>query len=301
MSITRLEQMLEAVKTKSRKRLAVAYANDAHTIEAVNDAVERGIVDATLVGDEATIRAVCGELGVDPARFVIVHEPVDTKAAARAVALVRSGECQILMKGLVSTDRFMRAILSKDAGLMDPGAILSHVSVIEYASYPKLIICGDVAVIPYPELKEKIAITNYVIGVAKALGIDKPRVALIAPSEQVLLKVQPTVDAAIIAKMAERGQIKGAWVDGPMALDVAVDAESARTKGIAGEVAGNADCLVFPNIDAGNVFYKTSTKLAGCELAAMVAGAQAPCILSSRGDSVLTKLYSITLAALSAK
>jgi phosphate butyryltransferase len=301
MSITRLEQMLEAVKTKSRKRLAVAYANDAHTIEAVNDAVERGIVDATLVGDEATIRTVCGELGVDPARFVIVHEPVDTKAAARAVALVRSGECQILMKGLVSTDRFMRAILSKDAGLMDPGAILSHVSVVEYASYPKLIICGDVAVIPYPELKEKIAITNYVIGVAKALGIDKPRVALIAASEQVLLKVQPTVDAAIIAKMAERGQIKGAWVDGPMALDVAVDAESARTKGIGGEVAGNADCLVFPNIDAGNVFYKTSTKLAGCELAAMVAGAQAPCILSSRGDSVLTKLYSITLAALSAK
>jgi phosphate butyryltransferase len=301
MSITRLEQMLEAVKTKSRKRLAVAYANDAHTIEAVHDAVERGIVDATLVGDEATIRTVCGELGIDPARFVIVHEPVDTKAAARAVALVRSGECQILMKGLVSTDRFMRAILSKDAGLMDPGAILSHVSVVEYASYPKLIVCGDVAVIPYPELKEKIAITNYVIGVAKALGIDKPRVALIAASEQVLLKVQPTVDAAIIAKMAERGQIKGAWVDGPMALDVAVDAEAARTKGIGGEVAGQADCMVFPNIDAGNVFYKTSTKLAGCELAAMVAGAQAPCILSSRGDSVLTKLYSITLAALSAK
>ena len=301
MSITRLEQMLEAVKNKSRKRLVAAFANDAHTIEAVNDAVTRGIVDATLVGDEVIIAKVCAELGIDASRFVIVHEPVDTKAAARAVALVRSGECQLLMKGVLSTDKYMRAILNKENGLMAPGAILSHVSVIEHARYSKLLICGDVAVIPYPELKEKIAITNYVIAVAKALGIEKPKVALIAASEQVLVKVQPTVDAAIISKMAERGQITGAFVDGPMALDAAVDAECAHTKGLAGPVAGDADCLVFPNIDAGNVFYKTSTKLAGCELAAMVAGAQVPCILSSRGDSVLTKLYSITLAALSAK
>ena len=301
MSITRLEQMLDAVKAKGKKRVAAAFANDAHTIEAVNDAVERGIIDATLVGDESIIRKQCQELGIDPARFIIVHEPVDSKAAARAVALVRSGECQILMKGLVSTDKYMRAILNKETGLMDPGAILSHVSVIENLRYPKLIICGDVAVLPYPELKEKIAITNYCVGVAHALGIQKPKVAVIAASEQVLPKIQATVDAAILSKMAERGQIKGCFVDGPMALDVAVDAECAETKGVRGDVAGDADCLVFPNIDAGNVFYKTNSKLAGCELAAMVAGAKAPCILSSRGDSVLTKLYSITLAALTAK
>ncbi|NTV75541.1 MAG: phosphate butyryltransferase [Holophaga sp.] len=293
--------MLEAVKSRPRRRLVAAYANDAHTIEAVHDAVERGIVEATLVGDEAVMRQVCADHGFDPARFTFVHEPVDTRAAAKAVALVKSAGGQILMKGLVSTDKYMRAILNKENGLMDPGAILSHVSVIEYASYPKLIVCGDVAVLPYPDLREKVAITNYVIGVAQALGVAKPKVALIAASEQVLPKVQATMDAAILAKMAERGQIKGAFVDGPMALDVAVDAESAATKGIAGDVAGDADCLVFPNIDAGNVFYKTSSKLAGCELAAMVAGAQAPCILSSRGDSVLTKLYSITLAALTAK
>jgi len=124
---------------------------------------------------------------------------------------------------------------------------------------------------------------------------------VIAASEQVLPRLQATVDAAILAKMAERGQIKGAFVDGPMALDVAVDPRSAATKGVAGEVAGDADCLVFPNIDAGNVFYKTCSKMAGSELAAMVVGAQAPCILSSRGDSVLTKLYSIALAALTAR
>ena len=301
MPITRLEQMLEAVKAKPRKRLAAAYANDAHTIEAVAGAVARGIVDATLVGDEAVIRKVIAELGLDAGTFTIVHEPVEAKAAAMAVALVKSGEAQLLMKGLVSTDKYMRAILDKENGLMAPGAVLSHVTVVEYPSYPKLIVCGDVAVLPYPDLKEKVAITNYVIGVAQALGVAKPKVALIAASEQVLPKVQPTLDAAIISKMAERGQIKGAFVDGPMALDVAVDQEAAATKGIGGEVAGDADCLVFPNIDAGNVFYKTSTKLAGCEVAAMVAGAQAPCILSSRGDSVLTKLYSITLAALTAR
>jgi phosphate butyryltransferase len=301
MPITHLEQLFDAVKAKPRKRLAAAYANDAHTIEAVHDAMSRGIVDATLVGDEQVIRDQCRQLGINPDLFQIVHEPGDSKAAARAVALVREGQCQLLMKGLVSTDKYMRAILNKEAGLMDPGAILSHVTVIENPRYPKLIVCGDVAVLPYPELKEKIAITNYCIQVAQALGVAKPKVAVIAASELVLPKVQPTVDAAIIAKMSERGQIKGAFVDGPMALDVAIDAECARTKGVGGEVAGDADCLVFPNIDAGNVFYKTNTKLAGCELAAIVAGAQAPCVLSSRGDSVLTKLYSIALAALTAK
>ena len=300
MSITRLEQLLPAVASRTRKRLVAAYANDAHTIEAVGDAVARGIVEATLVGDEPTILKACGELGLEPGRFTLVHEPVDTLATARAVALVREGVGQILMKGLVSTDKFMRAILNKESGLMAPGAILSHVSVIEFASYPKLLVCGDVAIIPNPDLKEKAAIIQYLVGVCRALGIDQPMIALVAPSEQVLPKVQATMDAAVLSKMAERGQIKGAFVDGPMALDVAVDAESARTKGVGGKVAGEADALLFPNIDAGNVFYKTSTKLAGCEVAALVAGAQAPCVLSSRGDSVLTKLYSIALAALTA-
>jgi len=300
MPITRLEQMLAAVQDRPRKRLIAAYANDAHTIEAVFDAVSRGIVEATLVGDEAVIRQICGELGIDPARFTLLHEPGEIQAAARAVALVRAGEGQLLMKGLVSTDKYMRAILDKDRGLLPPGAVLSHVTVVEYASYPKLLVCGDVAVIPCPDLREKLAITQYIIGVVRALGIEAPRIALIAPSEQVLPKVQSTLDAAVLAKMADRGQIKGAFVDGPMALDVAVDAECARTKGVAGEVAGNADGLVFPGLDAGNVFYKTSTKLAGCEVAAVVTGAMAPCVLSSRGDSVLTKLYSIALAALTA-
>jgi phosphotransacetylase len=300
MPITRLEQMIDALKTRPRKRLIAAYANDAHTIAAVSRAVELGIVEGTLVGDREKIAAACKEEGIDPGRLAIVHEPDEGKATALAVAMVNSGEGQILMKGLVSTDKYMRAILDKERGLMDQGAILSHVSVIENRRYHKLIVCGDVAVIPQPELKEKIAIAQYLIRTAHALGIERPKLAVVAASEQVLPKMQACVDAAILAKMADRGQLKGAIVDGPLGLDAAIDSEAAKIKGIGGEVAGDAYCLLFANIEAGNVFYKTNTKLADAELAAMVAGARQPAILSSRGDSVATKTYSIALGALTA-
>jgi phosphate butyryltransferase len=157
------------------------------------------------------------------------------------------------------------------------------------------------AIIPAPDLKQKIAIVGFCVNVAKALGIATPKVAMITATEQVSAGMPACVEAAIIAKMGDRGQIKGAVVDGPLALDVAIDKEAAQIKKLTSEVAGDADCLVFPNIESGNVFYKTCTKLVGSELAAMVVGAKVPCILSSRGDSELTKLYSIALAALTAK
>ena len=301
MPITQLVQIVETVKSRPRKRLVAAWATDSHTVAAVGEAVGLGIVDGTLVGDEATIRATCASEGIDPGRFAIVHEPTDVRATARAVALVNAGEAQILMKGLVSSDKYMRAILDKEKGLMDPGAILSHVTVIEVPGYPRLIVCGDVAVLPAPELKEKIAITRYQIAVAQALGIETPKVAIIAATEQMLYKMPACVDAAILAKMADRGEIKGALVDGPLAVDVAVDPESVRIKGLRSPVAGQADCLVFPSIEAGNVFYKTCTKLAGAELAALVTGARVPCVLTSRGDTAKSKLYSIALAALTAR
>jgi len=262
--------------------------------------VDAGIVEAVLVGDEARIIEICKKEGVGPGKFIIVNEPNETKAAATAVSMVRSGEGDVLMKGSLSTDKYMRAILNKEQGLMEPGAILSHVTVIENPHYHKLLIVGDVAVIPAPDLKEKTAILNYLISVAKALQIDTPKAAIVTASEQVLPKMQACLDAAILAKMGDRGQIKGAIVDGPLALDVAVDKEAAEIKGLKSPVAGDADCLVFANIEAGNIFYKSMTKLAGCECGAMVVGAKRPCILSSRGDTVKTKLYSIALAALTA-
>jgi phosphotransacetylase len=301
MAITRLNQMFDVLKAQPKKRLIAAYANDSHTIEAVYKAIKAELIEGILVGDTETIKNVCAEHNIDVSVFRIVQEANELKAAAKAVEMINQGEGDILMKGLVSTDRYMKAILDKEKGLMNPGAILTHVTVIENPSYPKLIICGDVAIIPAPDLKQKIALTNFLIQTAHALGIENPKVACIAATEQMLAGMQACVDAAVIAKMSDRGQIKGAIVDGPLAVDVAVDKEAAEIKKLSSPVAGDADCMLFPNIEAGNVFYKTNTKLAGAELGALVFGARVPAVLSSRGDSMLTKLYSIALAALVSK
>jgi phosphate butyryltransferase len=301
--ITILDDLLELVKTKEKKRLVAAYANDSHTIGAVSAAIDKGIVDATLVGDIDTIKKVCAEEGIDPNKFELVQEADETKAGVKAVSLIREGKGNILMKGLLSTDKYMRAILNKETGLM-PGKkndMLTHMAVFEVPAYHKLLVCSDVAVMPAPDLKQKQTILTYLINTAKSLEIAKPKVAVLAATEQVSTGMQACVDAAIISKMGDRGQIKGAIVDGPLALDVAINAESAKTKKVGGEVAGDADCLLFPNIESGNVFYKACTKFAGAELACMVVGAKVPCILTSRGDSAKSKLYSIALAALNAK
>lgn len=298
----KLEELISAAKAAPRKRLVAAFANDSHTIGATSRAVDLGIVDVTLVGDIDTIKKVCQEEGIDVNKFELVQEANEAKAAAKAVSLINEGKGQILMKGLCSTDKYMKAILNKDNGLMPAGKpVLSHVSVFEIPTYHKLLITSDVAVIPAPDFKQKTAIVNYVIDTAHTLGIECPKVAMIAATEQMLTGMPACVDAALIATMNRRGQIKGAIVDGPLAMDVAIDKESAQIKKLNSEVAGDADCLVWPFIEAGNVFYKTATKFAGAELAAMVVGAKVPCILSSRGDSIQTKTYSIALAVLSAK
>ncbi len=301
MAITKLDQMFEVLKSKEKKRLVAAYAIDSHTIGAVSGAIDLGIVEATLVGDEETIRKVCKEEGIDVNKFKIVQEADETKAATLAVKLINDGEGNLLMKGAVTTDKYMRAILNKEKGLMNPGGILTHITVAENSGYHKLLVVGDVAIIPAPDFKQKLTITNYLINTAHALGISLPKVALIAATEQMSVGMPACVDAAIISKMADRGQIKGALVDGPLALDVAIDKESAEIKKLKSEVAGDADCLLFPSIESGNVFYKAHTKLCGGELGAIVVGARVPSILSSRGDSEKTKLYSIALAALTAK
>ena len=302
MPITKLEQMFEVLKSKKKKRLVAAYAVDSHTIGAVSAAVDMGIVEATLVGDSATIKKVCAEHKIDPAKFRIVQEADEMKAAVKAVDLINAGEGDVLMKGLVTSDKYMKAILNKEKGLMaSPNSILSHVAVVETPNYPKLLIVSDVAIIPAPDLKQKIAMTNYIIATAHALGIDNPKVALLAATEQMSPGMQACVDAAIISKMADRGQIKGAIVDGPLAMDVCVDKESCEIKKLKSPVGGDADGILFPNIESANVFFKANTKLCGAELGAVVYGAKVPAILTSRGDSEKTKLYSIALAAMLAK
>ncbi|MCK9256150.1 MAG: phosphate butyryltransferase [Bacteroidales bacterium] len=301
MNITRMDDIVKAVKLKPKKRLSVAFANDSHTIEAVSNAVDLGIVEGILVGDEKCIKDICKKENIDVNKFKIVQEADEMKAANLAVKLINDGEADFLMKGLVSTDKYMRAILNKETGLLPPKATLSHIVVMELAKYPKLLIVSDAAVIPYPDLNQKIQITNYTINVAHALGIEQPKVALITATEQMSPNMPSCVDAAIISKMAERGQIKGALVDGPLALDVAIDKECVAIKKLNSLVGGEADCLVFPNIEAANVFYKTSVKFAGAKLGAILVGAKCSAVLSSRGDSAETKTYSIALAALTSK
>ena len=197
----------------------------------------------------------------------------------------------------------MRAILNKEKGLM-PGKkndMLTHMAVFQVPAYHKLLVCSDVAIIPDPDFKQKQAIMNYLISVAKSLEIAKPKVAVLAATEQVSVGMRACAEGAWMGMMSQRGMIPGAIVDGPLSLDCAIDKESAQTKKCSGEVAGDADCLLFPNIEAGNIFYKACTKFAGAELACMVMGARVPCILTSRGDSMNTKLYSIALATLQCK
>lgn len=298
MNITKLEQMYDVLRGAEKKKLVAVWANDSHTIEAVSEAIDLGIVEGTLVGDILEIEKVCNTLSIDISKFKIVDCKSDNQAGDLAVKLVIDGEGDILMKGLLSTDKYMRAILNKEAGLLPPKAVLSHVTVIENAHYHKLLVVGDVAIIPEPDLKQKIAIANYLIHTAKALGMEKPKLSLISASEQVLPTVQSSVDACIISKMSDRGQIKGAVIDGPLSLDASIDAEAAKTKGIYSPVAGDADCLLFPNLDAGNVFYKMNSKMSEAEMGAFVAGAKVPCVLSSRGDTTKTKLNSIALCAM---
>ena len=297
MSITKLDQVVELVKSKPRKRLVAAFANDEHTIEAVNHAVDMGIIEAVLVGDQEIIAKVCQTLKIEISKFTIIHEPIDTKAATKCCDLINAGEGDILMKGSLTTDKYMRAILNKERGLCPPNAIITHIAVFENPAYHKLIIASDCAILLNPDLKQKQFILKSIIDTAHAIGIEKPKVAIIAATEQMSAGMQACVDGAILSKMADRGQITGALVEGPLSLDVALDEEAAKIKKMSGGVCGDADALLFPNLESGNVFYKCSTKFNKAECGAFLAGAKVPCVLSSRGDTALTKLYSIAIAA----
>jgi phosphate butyryltransferase len=204
------------------------------------------------------------------------------------------------MKGLCSTDKFLRAILNKETGLLPPKGVLSHVGVIENPNYHKLIFISDMAVIPLPEFRQKVKLAGYLVSTAKSFGIAKPKIAFIAASEQMLDSMPACIEGAMLAKMCDRGQIKGCIGDGPLALDVAIDQESVEIKKLVSPVAGDADCLLFPNIESANVFWKTNSKLAvGVRQAGFLVGVKAPCILASRADSVDVKLNSIASAVMS--
>ena len=300
--ITKLNEVVEAALKRGRKRLAVAYGQDSHTIEAVYDAYKEGLVEPTLYGDKSVIEQTCAELGIDVSVFRIIDEKVDVNCVRQAVAAVAAGDADILMKGLVSTDKYMRGILNKEIGLVPPKGILTHVSLVELPGYHKLLVISDVAIIPAPDFKQKQLQIKFLAETANLLGIATPKIACISATEQVLPTVPSNLECAILAKMGDRGQLGNVMVDGPLSLDVALFKEVAEHMKVKGSAfAGDVDCLLFPNIESGNVFFKSVSHIGGGELAAIVKGAKVPCVLTSRGDSALSKKYSIALACLAAK
>ncbi len=301
MPIKTLDEMLETVKSSKNRRVAIANGNDPHTIEAAERAVKEDVVDITLVGDKRKIEKVALDKKIDLSLFQIIDERDEFKAGKMALLMVKNREAEILMKGLISSAYYMRLILDKEEGLLPPGRILSHVAVLDSPNYPKLIFAADVAVIPLPNLLEKVQMLNYCIEIAHMFDIEKPKAAIIAATEKVSPKMGATIEAAIISQMARRGQIKGAIVDGPLALDVAVSKECCEIKGLNSPVGGDADIMIFPSIEAGNAFYKSITQLGKGKLAALVTGTSAPCILTSRADSEDSKFLSIALAAKTVK
>ncbi|MDD6796093.1 MAG: phosphate butyryltransferase, partial [Clostridiaceae bacterium] len=243
------DDLLSKVKECKRKKVAVAVAQDEPVLEAIKAAKDKGIADAILVGDKDKIKVVAEKVGLDLTDFEIIHEPDVKKAALFAVQLASTGKADMVMKGLVDTATFLRSVLNKEVGLRT-GKVMSHVAVFEIKGYDRLIFLTDVAFNTYPELKEKVQIVNNAVKVAHACGIECPKVAPVCAVEVVNPNMPATIDASLLSKMSDRGQIKGCIVDGPLALDNALSEEAAKHKGVTGPVAGKADILLLPNIDA---------------------------------------------------
>lgn len=294
------EEVLRTAKAQGIKTIAVAVAQDQPVLEAVRDAKKNGIANAILVGNKEEIISIAKKIGMNEEKFEIIDEKNIEKASLAAVKLVSSGRADMMMKGLVDTATFLKAVLDKEVGLRT-GKQMSHVGVFEISDYDRLIFLTDAAFNMYPVLKEKIDIINNAVVVAKACGNEIPKVAVLCAVEVVNPKMQSTIDAAILSKMSDRGQIKGCIIDGPLALDNALLEEAAKHKKIEGPVAGKADILLMANIEAGNVMYKCLTNIAKAKSAGLLVGTSAPVIVTSRTDTPEAKLNAIALAALVAE
>ena len=294
-----LDQLFGKDENRKKKKLALAVAQDEHALQAVKSACVENIIEPVLVGDIEEIKRIADEIKFDISSYELIHKENKIEAVEAAVKVVRATEADILMKGNVATAVLLKGVLNKEWGLRS-NSILSHFALFEIKSYHKLLGITDVAMNIAPDLETKTAILNNAVRYMNKIGIKNPKVAVISAAETVNTGMHSSVDAAIIAKMSDRKQIPDCIVDGPLALDNAISKESAEHKGIVSEVAGDADLLLVPNIEAGNVLYKSLTFFADVKTAAVILGAKAPVVLTSRSDSHKAKLNSIILAALGA-
>ena len=295
------DDILNMVKNCSKKKVAVAVAQDENVLEAVKVAKERGIADSILVGDIDEIKPIAEKIGMNLDDYEIRDVKGITAAALEAVKLVHDGKADMYMKGLIDTKGFLKSVLDKEVGLRT-GKPLSHVALFEIEGYEKMFYLTDVAFIPYPTLEDKVGIINNTVEVAHACGVECPKVAPLAAVEVVNPKMPATVEAAELMKMNEEGKITGCIVDGPLSMDLAIDPEAARHKGATDrKIVGDADILLFPDIHAGNLVYKTLVHTANVKNGCILTGTKAPVILTSRSDTFETKVNSIALAAIVAE
>jgi len=297
MAIATFSELLDAAGSKGPKTVAVAASHQPEIMLAGLDAEMAGLAQVILVGDSDMIYDIAAQQGFDISRMEVIHQPHPREAAWHVMRLVHEGRADIAMKGGVETSDFLRAALSKELGLRT-GRLFTHVAAFEIPSFDRLIFISDAGVVVAPDLEQKVQIVQNAIDVAHSLQIALPKVAILAATEVVNPKIPTTLDAANLSKMADRGQIKGGLVDGPLALDNAISPESVQIKGIRSEVAGYADILIAPDIEAGNVLAKAITYFAQGKMAGVVVGARCPLILPSRSDTREAKLVSLALGVM---
>ncbi|MGS4994772.1 phosphate butyryltransferase [Bacillus cereus] len=296
----KLEYLIDQAAGQPKKTVAVAVAEDHEVIEAVAKAIKLQLAQFRLYGNQEKIMGMLQEHGLQTSEHVeVIAAMSSAEAAELSVKAVRNGEADVLMKGNIPTANILKAVLNKEWGLRK-GSVLSHVAAFEVPNYDRLIFVTDAAMNIAPDVTQKAAIIQNTVEVAQAIGIDLPKVAPIAAVEVVNPAMQATIDAAMLTQMNRRGQIKDCIIDGPLALDNAVSQIAAEHKGIVSDVAGKADILLVPTIEAGNVLYKSLVYFADAKVGAMIAGAKAPIVLTSRADSAETKVYSLALAVATA-
>lgn len=290
----------QVLSLKKKYRIAVAWAHDDKTAGAITRAAATGVADPLMIGIPDVIRKTFSQAGFKEADLNIVEAADETEASEEAVRLAGSGKADIIMKGLAGTDKFLKAVMDKEAGIMQQGAVLSYVCAMELPSYPKLLFITDPAVIPFPDLDQKIAMVRYAVTMARRFGIKEPKVALIGPAEKMSRHFQNSIDYAVMCKMADRGQIKDCIMDGPLDIFLACDKKSVKIKGVPTPVGGEADILLFPSLESCNPFYKGLALFAGGEIAGILQGTKIPVVLMSRSESENSKFYCIALACLMA-
>jgi phosphate butyryltransferase len=298
----KLDLLIEKATQLKNQTVAVASAEDEEVIEAVSEAVKRNLANFLLYGDKEKILTLINEINgnlLQNSTVQIIHTNSSQLAAENAVKAVKLNEADVLMKGNIPTASMLKAVLNKESGLRT-GSVLSHVSVFEVDGFEKFIILTDAAMNIAPDLEQKVHITNNAVMIAKKIGVEIPKVAPIAAVEVVNPVMQATLDASALTVMNKRGQIKDCVIDGPLALDNAISSFAAEHKGIVSEVAGQADILLVPTIEVGNALYKSLVYFAKAKVGAVIAGAKAPIVLTSRADTAESKLYSLALALCSA-